>query len=203
MLPESATLLYRGGMPRGESDIGREVAQRAIFSTQRALEQAHELQHPGRVQVCDRSTIDGAAYWPGSSERFFDAMGTTLSTELARYDAVIFMHTAAHLPAGYERDMDVRTEDTELAIELDQRVFDLYRDHPRLITIHSQGSFLDKLVLVREAVASLLASRDIRATEPADVQRLQSPMLHEHAAVPTSALVGLASVSSDLIPGTH
>ena len=186
VLPESATVLYRGGMPRGVTDLGTQVAQRAIFSTQRALEQAHELQHPGRVQICDRSTIDGAAYWPSSPDAFFQSMNTTHAAELARYDAVIFMHTAAHMPAGYERDLDVRTEDAELAIELDQRVFELYRDHPRLITIESQVSFLDKLVLVREAVASILG-------------RI-SAEIETGAAVPTSSLVHLASISADLMP---
>src|SRR5690606_36961897 len=110
VLPESATLLYKGGLPRATTDLGQQVAQRAIFGVQRSLEEAALLQHPDRVQLCDRSTLDGAAYWPDGSSSFFAAMGTTRERELARYDAVVFMHTAALLPAGYERDMDVRTE---------------------------------------------------------------------------------------------
>ncbi len=187
VLPESATVLYRGGMPRGDNDAGKQVAQRAIFFTQRALEQAHELQHPDRMQVCDRSTIDGAAYWPDSPQAFFAAMGTTHEQELSRYDAVIFMHTAAHLPAGYERDLDIRTEDTDLAIDLDRRIFDLYRNHPQLIVIESQVSFLDKLVSVREAVAGLIATADQAPASTSD-----------H--LPPSVLAGLGSVDSGLLP---
>lgn len=156
VLPEAATLLYRGGLPRGGRELGVQIAQRAIFGVQRSMEQAHGLQHPDRVQLCDRGTVDGAAYWPEGTGSFFRSMGTSQARELERYDVVIFLHTAALLPAGYERDLDVRTEDREQAIELDRRVLDLYRDHPHLIEIQSQGSFLAKLTSVRNAVSTLV-----------------------------------------------
>lgn len=191
VLPESATLLYKGGMPRGSSELGRQIAQRAIFGTQRALEAAHGEQHQERVQICDRSTIDGAAYWPGETDSFFRAMGSTLVDELARYDNVIFMHTAALLPAGYERDLEVRTEDRSLAIELDQRVFELYRSHPNLHVIRSRGSFLDKLVQVRETVAGIL--------EGGAAQQAS----RSSAEVPLSALAGLGGVSASLHPASR
>jgi predicted ATPase len=156
VLPEAATVLYRGGMPRGDSPLGVQIAQRSIFALQRSLEQACSVQHPDRVQLCDRAGIDGAAYWPEGPEAFFAAMGTTHEAELARYDAVIFLHTAAKLPAGYERDLDIRVEDQAAALELDARNFDLYASHPRLIRIEATGSFLAKLTAVHEAVRSLL-----------------------------------------------
>jgi predicted ATPase len=158
VLPESATLLYKGGLPRAKDDLGQQVAQRAIYTVQRSLEDASALQHPGRVQLCDRATVDGAAYWPDGPDAFFHAMGTTRRGELTRYDAVVFMHTAARMPAGYERDLDVRTEDSDEAVELDRRMFDLYGDHPVLVAIESSVSFLDKLTRVRNAVAELLGT---------------------------------------------
>ena len=51
--------------------------------------------YPERILLCDRGTLDGAAYWPGEPEEFFAAIGTSLEAELARYDAVIFFETAA------------------------------------------------------------------------------------------------------------
>lgn len=182
VLPESATLLYRGGLPRATSDRGQLVAQKAIFTVQRSLEEITALQHPGRVQLCDRATIDGAAYWPDGADAFFAALGTTRERELARYDAVVFMHTSALLPAGYERDIEVRTEGSEQAIELDRRVYELYRDHPRVIEIDSSASFLDKLTLVRNAVYELLStpskkevSRDLQVA-PAEPEATVSPL---------------------------
>lgn len=178
VLPESATLLYRGGLPRAQSDLGQQVSQRAIYTVQRSLEDATALQHPDRVQLCDRATIDGAAYWPDGADAFFRAMGSTRQRELARYDAVVFMHTAALLPAGYERDMEVRTEGRDQAIELDRRVFALYADHPRLIEVESHASFLDKITAVRAAVARLVGSDAGPVRE----------------AAPLSSLAGLGSV---------
>lgn len=186
VLPESATLLYKGGLPRASTDRGQQVAQRAIFTVQRSLEEATALQHPDRVQLCDRATIDGAAYWPDGADSFFRSMGTSRARELERYDAVVFMHTAAMLPAGYERDMDVRTEDREQAIELDRRVHALYADHPNLIEVESHASFLDKLTVVRNAIASLVAQQVVR--------RPSLGVVAEPEAAPLSALMGLASV---------
>jgi len=156
VLPEAATLLYRGGLPRGEQERGVTIAQRAIFDVQRSLEDANAVLHADRSQLCDRGTVDGAAYWPAGADAFFAAMGSSHARELARYDAVIFLHTAALLPGGYERDLEIRTEDQALAVELDERVFALYESHPRLVSITSQGSFLDKLVVVRAAVRDLI-----------------------------------------------
>jgi hypothetical protein len=38
ILPESAGILFGGGFPRHESDVGRRSAQRAIFHVQREVE---------------------------------------------------------------------------------------------------------------------------------------------------------------------
>jgi predicted ATPase len=192
VLPESATLLYKGGLPRATTDRGQQVAQRAIFTVQRSLEQATALQHPDRVQLCDRATVDGAAYWPDGPDAFFRSLGTSRERELGRYDAVVFMHTAALLPAGYERDMDVRTEDRDLAIDLDRRVFELYGDHPRLVPVPSHASFLDKLTAVRNAIAELLGHVD----EPADEDSTQPPLrvARQEPEAPLSSLMGLSSV---------
>lgn len=198
VLPESATLLYRGGLPRARDDRGQQVAQRAIYTVQRSLEDATALQHPERVQLCDRATVDGAAYWPDGPDEFFRAMGTTRTTELGRYDAVVFMHTAAMLPAGYERDLEVRTEDREQAVELDRRVYELYRDHPVLVSIESSASFLDKLTRVRNAVDALVHPdpEPGAGRRPARGQRLHAiPGGDERIEpAPVSSLMGLSSV---------
>jgi predicted ATPase len=207
VLPESATLLYKGGLPRASSDMGQEVAQRAIFTVQRSLEDATALRHPDRVQVCDRATIDGAAYWPDGADAFFRALGTSRRAELARYDAVIFMHTAAYMPAGYERDLDIRTEGRDEAIALDQRVFELYADHPRVVNIESSSSFLDKLTRVRNAIEELLhptpsvppPARGAKAAFPRPLKGIlggSEPV----APAPVSSLMGLASVGH-VLPG--
>jgi hypothetical protein len=197
VLPEAATMLYRGGLPRASSDAGQEIAQRAIFTVQRSIEDAAHLGHPMRTQLCDRGTVDGAAYWPGGADDFFRCMGTTHERELARYDAVIFLHTAALLPAGYERDLEIRTEDRAEAVELDDAVRALYEPHPRVVHVASRGSFLDKLAAVRGAVADLVADRG--SVAPGTRRRPQLAGITGAGAplepAPISSLMGLASVS--------
>ena len=50
---------------------------------------------PERILLCDRGTIDGAAYWPGDSNLFFEEQDSSLDQELSRYDGVIFFESAA------------------------------------------------------------------------------------------------------------
>lgn len=177
VVPEVATLVYRGGLPRGTTPRGIRIAQRAIFDMQRALEESHVELDRARIQLCDRGSVDGAAYWPDGPDAFFAALGTSHETELARYDAVIFLHSAATLDAGYHQDIETRTEERELALELDRRVFALYESHPNVVVIPSSGSFLKKLATVTEAV-----------------QRIVNPSDPALSTIPRSALAPLDAV---------
>ena len=90
VVPESATLLYSGGFPR-LGELGVQCAmQKAVYHVQTNLEDAQFAYYKGRVLLCDRGTVDGAAYWPDKSPTYFEALGTTLEKELSRYDAVLF-----------------------------------------------------------------------------------------------------------------
>ena len=89
ILPEAAGIVFGGGFPRTGSLEWRRGAQRAIFFVQRELEGIGEADNAAIV-LCDRGTVDGAAYWPGP-DSFWDSVGTTLERELTRYDAVIHL----------------------------------------------------------------------------------------------------------------
>jgi hypothetical protein len=93
IVPEAATILFQGGFPRSRAPQASRFAQTAIFHVQRHLEDVQAALFPGRTLLCDRGTVDGAVYWPGQPHDYFRAVGTTLDTELARYDAVIFLRT--------------------------------------------------------------------------------------------------------------
>ena len=90
MVPEAATMVFSGGFPRSTLPHAVYAAQRAIYAVQRNLEDVQAALFPDRVLLCDRGTVDGAAYWPGEPHHFFDEIESTLERELARYDAVIF-----------------------------------------------------------------------------------------------------------------
>ncbi len=153
VVPEAATLLFSGGFPRYSSLAARRAAQTAIFHVQRGLEDAQADVFEGRVLLCDRGTVDGAAYWPDGPDSFFTAHATTLREQLDRYDAVLFFETAAAGGSSIEGGNRWRTESAEAAVELDAALRTLYADHPRLVVIPHAPSFIHK---VTEGVKALL-----------------------------------------------
>jgi predicted ATPase len=86
IVPETASMLFAGGFPRRPEPDAKRAAQTAIYYVQRGLEDVFAAAYPTRVLLCDRGTIDGAAYWPNSAGEFFASAGTTLEAELARWD---------------------------------------------------------------------------------------------------------------------
>lgn len=161
VVPESATMLFAGGFPRTTDPAARRYAQRAIFHVQRSLEDLYSSLYPQRALICDRGTVDGAAYWPSDGD-YFAAMGTTLDTELARYDAVIFFESAAVGGMSIEGGNPTRIEDDVEAVRLDRAIRELWSDHPNMTLIAHRESFFEK---IKEGFEALKASlHDCRAS---------------------------------------
>ncbi|HYX34297.1 MAG TPA: AAA family ATPase [Oligoflexus sp.] len=100
IIPESASVVFGGGFWRHESLAGRKAAQRAIYYVQREFETLVAEEGHSVVALCDRGTVDGAAYWPGGADDFWQELKTTKAAEYARYAAVIHLRTPA-LEQGY------------------------------------------------------------------------------------------------------
>ena len=146
IVPETATMLFTGGFPRVGEPEARAATQRAIFHAQVALEDVQGALYPGRVLLCDRGTIDGAAFWPEEApEGFFETMETTLERELRRYDAVIFFESAAVGDISIEGGNPTRTESNAEARELDMRLREVWSKHPNFHFIPHSTSFFAKL----------------------------------------------------------
>lgn len=152
LVPEAATLLFSGGFPRSRAPAGLQATQAAISGVQRALEDVQAAATPDQLLLCDRGTVDGAAYWPGGPEAFFLALGTSLEAELARYDAVVFFESAAI--GGHEvgGNNPTRVESTSEAAELDARLRALWSRHPRFALVPNHPSFLQKIGVGLEAI---------------------------------------------------
>ncbi len=145
VVPEAATILYLGGFPRqGENGV-RKATQRAIYNVQINLEAAQAAHYRSRVLLCDRGTIDGAVYWPDDPTQFFEQMGTTLENELSRYDAVIFFETAAVGGISIEGGNPTRIETIEEALRLDQKLKNLWSQHPHFVFVPHNKSFIKKV----------------------------------------------------------
>ncbi len=146
IVPETATMLFTGGFPRVGEPKARAATQRAIFHAQVALEDIQGALYPDRVLLCDRGTIDGAAFWPDEApEGFFETMETTLERELRRYDAVIFFESAAVGDISIEGGNPARTESNEQARLLDMTLRDVWSKHPNFHFIPHSTSFFAKL----------------------------------------------------------
>lgn len=148
LVPEAATILFEGGFPRvGDPDVQR-AAQRAIFQVQSNLEDVKRSLYPDLTLVCDRGTVDGAAYWPevsGGAEGFFTDLGTSLEAQLDRYDLVVFFETAATGGRPIRIGNRHRIESNEEAVALDHRLRAVWSQHPRFHLIPNRASFLAKM----------------------------------------------------------
>jgi predicted ATPase len=157
VVPEAATLLFSGGFPRASAPLARKSAQQAIYHVQTQLENVKAALYPDRVLLCDRGTVDGAAYWPDEPGGFFDAVGTTARAELERYDAVLFFESAAVGDISIEGGNPTRIESNAEAVLLDQRLRDLWSKHPRFAVVPHHPSFVKKIILGLALLDSLVA----------------------------------------------
>lgn len=150
---EAAFLLFHGGFPRSDDPIQIRCQQRAIYHVQRELEEIGAIECQQRQLVCDRGSLDGLAYWPGTEDEFFQALTTTMDREVARYSWVIHLDTAP--PKGY-RLTNVRTESEAKAHILNERVHHAWRCHPNRIIVPSTTDFLEKVRSTIKIVTSIL-----------------------------------------------
>lgn len=152
-LPEAAGIVFGGRFPRGTSPPLRQAAQRAILHVQRELEAVADTENAA-VVLCDRGTVDCAAYWTGDGD-LFTAVGTTRAAEIARYEAVIHLRTPTS-PMEYNHDNPLRLESIEEAAAIDARIAAEWSDHPRRFVVEPTEDFLHKaakaLALLRDEV---------------------------------------------------
>lgn len=157
LVPETATALFKGGYPRVPDPTVIRLMQSSIYNVQENMEAIYHHLFPQHILLCDRGTVDGAAYWPGPYEDFFTSMGTTIEEELGRYEIVIFFETAA--AGGFPIDLGniVRTEGRTEAVELDLKLQELWSGHPNYIFIPNHSSFFTKIEQSISILRKLLA----------------------------------------------
>lgn len=160
LVPESASILFRGGFPRENSAEAVVCQQRAIYHVQRELEEVKQMEAGSRSLICDRGTLDGLAYWPRSEAEFFAAMNTTLEAELQRYDWVLHLETAAR---GAYLPSSIRMESFAAAQRLDEHTKWAWSAHPRRLIIQNNRNFSAKINLALGAMRRILAGDSLPA----------------------------------------
>ncbi|MBR9872732.1 ATP-binding protein [Vibrio sp. J1-1] len=146
VVPEAATLLFSGGVARSENEQSIKMVQKTIFQLQKNLEEIHKVQHPDKLLVCDRGTLDGLAYWPNSESDFFKQINSTFEKELERYDAVIFFESAAVSGQDISSNNPTRYESLDQAAKLDKKLQRIWSKHPHFYFVGSSESFVRKIM---------------------------------------------------------
>lgn len=141
VLPQAAAILFRGGLSRGASERERRATERAIYHLQLAIESTVDDIHEPALVVCDRGTVDGAAYWPDPGS-LWSAVGTTRDAELRRYDVVIHMRTPD--ATAYDRQNPLCIESASEAELVDAHIMEAWAGHPRRFIVECAGDFLVK-----------------------------------------------------------
>ncbi len=163
IVPEAATMVFSGGFPRCTERDSILSVQHAIYHVQRNLEDVQSSLYPERILLCDRGTVDGAAYWPGAQRTFFAGLDTTLERELARYDGVIFFESAAVGGISIEGGNPVRNESMDEAAALDARLRRLWENHPRFVLVRHDASFFRKISFGLAQLDAMVAELAMKA----------------------------------------
>lgn len=164
ILPESASIVFGGGFWRLQTPFGKKAAQRAIFHVQRETESIALEGNSWSVGLCDRGSLDGLAYWTGTTQEFFDSFNTTLEEEYQRYHAVIHLRCPT-LEMGYNHQNPLRLETASEADKIDKSIFKVWNGHPNYHSIASFSDFTKKVDLAKTLVKNFLPSCCLKAID--------------------------------------
>lgn len=165
VVPESATILFCGGVERTEDLEPLKATQKTIYQLQRNIEDIHSKLYPDRLLICDRGTLDGLAYWPGDEDDFFENINSTLEKELKNYDAVIFFETAASSGQDINSNNPVRNESSRQAVELDKKLQSIWSKHPNYHFVSSSESFIKKIMFGIMTIENVINQQNRNNTE--------------------------------------
>lgn len=157
IVPEAASILYRGGFPRYKDPKVVAHTQVAIYWTQKELEALICHVSQKNLIVCDRGSLDSAAYWPEDAGDFFESIGSSKEKEIERYDWVIHLDTASI--DYYDTSNPIRTETFHEAWELNARIKEAWAGHPRRIVITHNEDFLSKMTTSLAVIKAILAHK--------------------------------------------
>lgn len=154
-VPETATELILGGItPWGTPGFQGIRVARQLEAEGKALREAQT----SALIVFDRGIADTRAYTTaGEYAAILRENGLTEETVMDRYDAVIHLTSAAKgAPESYSLQSNAaRTETTQEAASLDDRILDAWAAHPNRVILPASESFDEKLDSLLLAVANL------------------------------------------------
>jgi predicted ATPase len=159
IVPEAASILYRGGFPRLKSKDGMACSQKAIYTVQKELEELILHENPkAKLIICDRGSLDSVAYWPHPEAHFFKTIKSNRKKELQRYNWVIHLDTASR--SFYDTSNPIRTESFNEACSLNEKIKKAWQDHKQRLVISQNEDFLSKMTVSISVIRAILDGHD-------------------------------------------
>ncbi|HRK32603.1 MAG TPA: ATP-binding protein [Tepidisphaeraceae bacterium] len=168
LVPEAATQVYTTlGTTWDRLDLAnRKEAQRMIYRLQVQQETRIAGENPGKYLLLDRGTIDGATYWPDGPDAYWADLGSSLEQELARYDQVIWLETAAALGI-YDgaASNTVRFEDAAAAVASGESLLSLWSGHSQFHRVAAHHELPKKVAAVEQLLLDVIRWTKEAATQ--------------------------------------
>ena len=165
LLPEAATLFIEAGADFLTKDAELSyVTEKSKLEFQLQMEksmtQIAESCGKPALLICDRGTMDTAAYMPAEVwQRIKEDIGLT-EKELRdeHYDAVLHICTAAKGAEDFYTlyNNKCRSESVEVARDVDDRILSVWKGHPVLHIIKAEICFEDKIQHVLRVLDEIL-----------------------------------------------
>lgn len=159
VVPEAASILFKGGFPRKPTLLNIKHQQRAIYFLQVELEGLIEAENPGKIIICDRGTLDGSAYLQGSITDFYKEVGSSLEKEIQRYDYVLHLESPDAL--YYDFSNPLRLEQPLQARQLDEKIKAVWSSHPHRHITKNNRNFSEKVADVLEKVRAIIKDSNV------------------------------------------
>lgn len=157
VVPEAASILYKGGFPRIKNYSGYYHGQKAIYATQFEIEALTAENYADCLIVCDRGSLDSLAYWPDSADHFFETFNTSREKELARYTWLLHLDTAQE--NDYDTTNAVRIENFHEALMLNEKIKQSWEGHPRRFIIGASHDFISKMNSATGIIRGILSGK--------------------------------------------
>lgn len=144
VIPEVATIIIAqlGIVPDGTA-VGLIRMQRAIWRTQKIFEMT-SVQYAASIGkkavILDRGSVDNAAYLGGGIREMERRYRTSLASEYANYDEVIWLDTPPEdIYQRIKANNVARTETWEQAKRLGETLYEVWSYHPRFNAVRVSG----------------------------------------------------------------
>ena len=172
-IPETATELITGGVAPWTCATNGEF-QKCLLRLQLEKERVFELgaktmDTPKVLIVCDRGALDNKAYMDGLEfANVLEYLDTNEIELRDTYDAVFHLVTAAKGAEEFytTANNSARTETTEEAAEIDDKLISAWTGHPHLRVIDNSSGFEDKMRRLIAEISSFLGE-----PEPYEIER--------------------------------